>query len=133
MSMLRKDAQRAERSEDESDLAGSGEVPDEEVSLEPETPGGLKLTIMKGSGVGQTFPVGKGRRVIGTDVRCGIRLKGAGIAPRHVAVFTCVGQVVAEDLGAPGGTWVNGQKIQTRPLAKGDTLRVGDCELLVHR
>jgi pSer/pThr/pTyr-binding forkhead associated (FHA) protein len=132
MSMLRKDARRAESDEEYRPLIAPGLVPDEAAAIQPETEGGLKLTVMKGRGVGETYPVKSGRCLVGADVRCDIRLTDEGVAPRHVALLTRLGQLVAEDLGGSGGTFVNGRSIRTRPLGTGDTIRVGECELLVH-
>jgi hypothetical protein len=132
MSALRADVKRMESNEEVHPLFAPGLLPDEGVALEPEIQGGLKLTVMKGDAVGQTYTVTKGRCVIGADVRCGIRIVDVGVSPRHAAFTVRVGQLVLEDLGGPRGTYVNGRKITMRPIISGDMIRIGECELLVH-
>lgn len=39
-------------------------------------------------------------------------------------------QWIVRDLGSRNGTWVDGQRVTTSPLADGGTIRIGTCELV---
>ncbi|MFO0512809.1 MAG: FHA domain-containing protein, partial [Gammaproteobacteria bacterium] len=65
---------------------------------------------------------------------CAIRLRGAGIAARHLRIEMAPdGTYRLADLGGSAGTRVNGERVVVAAgLGGDDVLRVGDSEFTVH-
>jgi hypothetical protein len=65
---------------------------------------------------------------IGTARTNEVQVREAGVGFRHAVLHISVdGDVVVEDLGARGGTFVNGEQLHgKRPLSLGERLRLGD-------
>ncbi|NBU25267.1 MAG: FHA domain-containing protein [Gammaproteobacteria bacterium] len=70
----------------------------------------------------------------GQAPECAIRLRGAGIAPRHLRIEMAPdGTYRLADLGGSAGTRVNGERVVVAAgLGGDDILRVGDTEFTVH-
>ncbi len=54
----------------------------------------------------------------------------ASVAKRHCLITRREGAVVVTDLDSPQGTFVNDIAVKKKTLKNGDTLRIGDCELV---
>jgi pilus assembly protein CpaF len=65
---------------------------------------------------------------------CAIRLRGAGVAARHLRIdMAADGSFRLADLGGSAGTRVNGERVVVAAgLGQDDVLRVGDIEFTVH-
>ncbi|HEU4697706.1 MAG TPA: FHA domain-containing protein [Gemmatimonadales bacterium] len=82
---------------------------------------------------GQRFAVPAGETVVGSAPDAGIRLTGAGVAPRHLVVRGLPDGTVAVGRGAPDAeALVNGIRLGDDPtvLLHGDKLQVGAHELV---
>jgi tRNA A-37 threonylcarbamoyl transferase component Bud32 len=74
-----------------------------------------------------------GTLVIGSDAaRVGYVVSGAGVAEVHCAIGRAKGGGWAvKDLGSPGGTFLNGTRVEVAKLGLGDELRLGQVALRV--
>jgi DNA-binding NtrC family response regulator len=72
----------------------------------------------------RTTPVGDG--TLGRDPDCTIVLPGHDISRRHAETRRAGVVPVLRDLGSRNGTWVNGLKIDERPVGPQDVLRIGE-------
>ncbi|MFO7956151.1 MAG: SpoIIE family protein phosphatase [Candidatus Brocadiia bacterium] len=71
--------------------------------------------------------------VIGRDRGCDIWLADAAVSRRHAQLQqTEDARWALQDLGSRNGTFVNGERTNYSVLRNGDTVRVGDCELVLH-
>ena len=73
-----------------------------------------------------TFPA-----LIGERPDSGIQLDGPTVGNYHCLISRMDNQLVVWDLGAPGGTFVNGARVTKAALRTGDTLRLGGNEFTV--
>ena len=96
-------------------------------------PGGgrqtLRLEIKTGIFDGKRFDIALGSEAtIGKDADNSISIPETTISARHAAIRTVNGAFVVEDLGSTNGTFINGQRIERRPVTHGDTFKFGKCE-----
>lgn len=95
---------------------------------------GLELRFERGRRRGEALALVAGALRIGTARTNELQVREAGVSFRHAVLHVSAdGAVVLEELGARGGTFVNGAPVQgRRPLAPGDRVRLGDeVELLL--
>lgn len=71
-----------------------------------------------------TFSMGKGELTIGRNPGNDILIENVGVSRRHAVIKWTGDHAVVEDLGSANGTFVNGQKITSRPLQDGDEILV---------
>ncbi len=71
----------------------------------------VQIFIMKNGGLEGTEMVSGERFVIGSDASSAVVLDDPSIGARHLGVFVHEGKLAVQDLGAPGGTKVNGEVI----------------------
>jgi pSer/pThr/pTyr-binding forkhead associated (FHA) protein len=81
----------------------------------------------------RTIPLHSVATLVGRDVGCAVRLiNSAAVAGRHCLLRLDEGLLTVEDLGSPGGTFLNGQRVNGRqPVRPGDQLTVGPVSFLV--
>ncbi len=101
-----------------------------QLPVSAQAPSGGPLVLIAGDG--ETFPLAS-EMTVGRSLTGDIVLIGNGVAYQHARLTNEGDTVAVEDLGAPGGTFVNGEKIPARfPVV----LRVGDQiafgEVLLH-
>lgn len=74
-----------------------------------------------------------GRLVIGSDAtRAALTLPHAGVASVHCAIGrTKSGEWAIKDLGSPEGTFVNGERVDSKKLGAGDRIVLGSARLVV--
>jgi len=58
----------------------------------------------------------------------GVKIADPRCSRRHAAVTNENGSYSVRDLGSKNGTWVNGVRIETSPLSRGDHVRIGHAE-----
>jgi len=67
---------------------------------------------------------------LGRDEKCGVRLQAEGISRNHAQVIRENSRWLITDLMSKNGTEVNGETVDQRELADGDTIKVGDVMLV---
>jgi len=87
------------------------------------------LLVLEGAGVGTGLEVHSGS-VLGRDSSADLVIQDPRISRRH-ALFGCGldGVWIVKDLESSNGTLVNGEKVESKALSDGDTIRLGDTTL----
>ncbi len=70
--------------------------------------------------------------VVGRDPACEVRLDADDVSRRHARVAPDRAGHAVHDLGSTNGTWVNGEEVEVRHLARGDVVRIGAVALEYH-
>lgn len=94
----------------------------------------VKLIVASGKSAGRSIAIKRDKLLIGRAEECDIRPLSEDVSRRHCQVTVEPAQVWVEDLGSRNGTFVNGNRIETRTrtaVSNGDVLRVGVLELKV--
>ena len=96
-----------------------------------EPAGVLALRVVAGAGAGRSFPLFRGRLVVGRDPECDIVLTDPDASRRHAELRVGAGEVTIRDLGSTNGTSIDGEPVadDARPLPRGARIRIGDCLL----
>ncbi len=79
---------------------------------------------------GEAIPIQGRTLLIGRRSDCDIVLKEEGVDPVHAVVFELKGKRFVRDLNSSGGTQVADERIHERELRPGDTIRIGETEIL---
>jgi hypothetical protein len=84
-----------------------------------------------GPTTGVTLPLARHHQLVGGADRCDIQLPGAHVGPQHAVLTNRDGHTWVQDLGTPGGTFVNGQRLggAPYPLRRGDVVVFGTVAL----
>ena len=89
------------------------------------------LTIRSGKLRGTSVPVNGQGLVVGRDERCELVLSDGRVSRRHARLESHVdGRTTVHDLGSGNGTWVNGERVQSRDLTGNEQIQVGDTVLV---
>jgi CRP-like cAMP-binding protein/Zn-dependent protease len=93
----------------------------------------LRVPLLRVNGAPATeYLLDRPSVVLGQAPACDIPLQGEGIAPFHARLHHFYEVVVLEDMGSAEGVLVNGSRISSRcQLQEGDTIRLGDAELVL--
>jgi hypothetical protein len=76
--------------------------------------------------LGKQFVLYRNPTILGSSPKADVYLfKDPDIEPRHAAVHTVGNRREIEDLGTPGGTFVNGRPVRRQVLRDGDQIQVG--------
>jgi Nif-specific regulatory protein len=86
--------------------------------------------VIDGPDRGSKFRLGKGEHVVGRGADAEVRLTDEAVSRRH-AILTVDDGITVVDLGSHNGTQVNGQRVESGPVAVGDQVRFGDTTCLV--
>lgn len=89
------------------------------------------LLVEEGPGLkpGDAFPV-RGEALLGRAAGSDVRLFDPAAGPACARLRALGDEYWVEDLGGPGGTYLNGRRLEApAPLRHGDRLRVGDTVL----
>lgn len=89
----------------------------------------LTLTIVKGPGTGQIFPLDKPEVIVGREPGDGIKLEDLSVSRRHVRLILGTSTPEMEDMGSRNGTLLNGKPVTRHPLQTGDIIEIGQTTL----
>jgi len=91
----------------------------------PALTGPLRLEVVEGPDAGLAVPL-RGTIEIGTGSAAGVHLRDRHVEEAHARVSPDGDGAVVEDLGRPGGTFVNDAELHAPTLIRpGDTIQVG--------
>ena len=86
----------------------------------------LKLVRRGGPALtGEIRPAGRPPLQIGRGTSCDVVLADLAVSRLHARIRWQDEELVLEDLGSSGGTYVNGERVQRRSLRPGDVVRFG--------
>lgn len=89
------------------------------------------VRVLVGRNEGKDYILSKPMTILGRDERADIPLfADPTLAPQHAAIRTDGRRHVILDGGAPGGTFVNGQRVTEALLKDGDMIQLGQVRLL---
>jgi len=89
--------------------------------------------MLRGALAGKQFILFKSPMMIGSAPKCDIYLfKDSAIEPRHASVAKRGGKYLIQDQGTPGGTFVNGRKVDRHILQPNDIVSIGETVLKYH-
>jgi predicted component of type VI protein secretion system len=92
----------------------------------------LSLEIVEGPGTGLVFALTASTE-IGSGPSAGLRLDDPQVTDPHARVSPAEGGALVEDLGEPGGTFVNDSELHAPTRIKpGDEIQVGVTMLQLH-
>lgn len=83
------------------------------------------LTVLSGPDTGRVFSL-EGSPLIGRGQRCHVRVDDNSVSRAHAKIVAATGpRWTLEDLGSRNGTFVNGDRVDSRPLRDGDNIQLG--------
>ena len=89
------------------------------------------LTIRSGNQRGTSLHVNGEGFVVGRDEQCELVLSDGRVSRRHARLESHAdGRASLHDLGSGNGTWVNGERVQSRNLTGNEQIQVGDTVLV---
>ena len=96
------------------------------------TPSQAYVVVVRGTNVGESFPVTGPVMVVGRGAGADIRLNDEGISRFHCKIRQEGGGYLLEDLGSRNGTYCNGEPVlpTMRTLYEGDRLQIGTTFVL---
>jgi len=87
------------------------------------------LRVVQGPKTGASIPLGDRPLKVGRDRSCPIHIGHESISREHAELRPVGDQWMVADLGSSNGTFVNGSRIERRPLSEGDEIKIGDIVL----
>jgi diguanylate cyclase (GGDEF)-like protein len=101
-------------------------VPDALVARVQSATDPLALLVVGGQHeLGRVIRLGDGVQVIGRVPEADIQIVADTVSRRHAKLVVDGARVEVEDVESTGGTFVNGEKVRSTPLALGGTLQLG--------
>jgi hypothetical protein len=92
--------------------------------IEPVGADTAQLVVHEGAET-RTVVLTKDATTIGRLAECDVVVQDRGASRRHAQIRLHDGAYVLTDLGSTNGTRLNGQTVQSRPLADGDRITIG--------
>ncbi|MCK4742088.1 MAG: FHA domain-containing protein, partial [Anaerolineales bacterium] len=82
--------------------------------------------------VGHEFKLIKEATVVGRGKESHIQILDPKVSRKHIVIRFSAGGCVIDDLGSTGGTFVNGEIVQSAELNDGDTITIGETSFRFH-
>jgi pSer/pThr/pTyr-binding forkhead associated (FHA) protein len=89
------------------------------------------LVIIRGPNAGSRFALTEAVTTIGRHPDSGVFLDDVTVSRRHAEIRRTMSGFEVVDVGSLNGTYVNGSRIESSPLADGDQLQVGKYKVAV--
>lgn len=90
----------------------------------------LTLTLDSPNKQKHFFPVGNSPLLVGKHSQANLRLGGKEVSRKHCRLIPTESGWSVEDTGSKNGVFVNGERVKTQDLSDGDTIRIGEFQLL---
>jgi pSer/pThr/pTyr-binding forkhead associated (FHA) protein len=103
---------------------------DTQLDIEQLRSEGPLLVVIKGIGVGQTFPLESEEVQIGRDPDNDIFLDDVTVSRKHAAIRNAKGKFELVDTGSLNGTYKNRKRVEQAPLNDGDEVQIGKFRML---
>ncbi len=104
------------------------DVPVGAVDVAAGAPKRFALRMIKGVSPFGVYSL-EGEARIGRADECDVHLADPSVSRAHAVVETVGDEPIVRDLGSTNGTFVNGQRIETKTLHDGDELRFGNTRM----
>jgi pSer/pThr/pTyr-binding forkhead associated (FHA) protein len=88
------------------------------------------LVVVRGPNAGSRFLLDRDTTQVGRHPDSDIFLDDVTVSRRHAELRRTDSGVTVQDLGSLNGSYVNGDRVEERPLATGDELQIGRFKLL---
>jgi pSer/pThr/pTyr-binding forkhead associated (FHA) protein len=88
-----------------------------------------QLEVTGGPAAGRIFPLTGAQMVIGRAPTCDICLADTTVSRKHAILWNDQGSWCIADQGSTSGTIVNGQRVQSARLSRGDVIILGAITL----
>src|SRR5262245_33509296 len=75
---------------------------------------------------GPDIPLGRDPLMVGRHPDCDVRLPSIRVSRRHCCMTEVDGEVSVRDLGSTNGTLINGRRVESGRLRRGDLLSIAD-------
>jgi len=89
-----------------------------------------KIIVLSGPSTGLVLAIGGDPVFVGQERSNPLCLADPAVSPRHCSIGVHDGGYELVDLGSHNGTFVNGIPVGRKQLSDGDTIRIGNSELL---
>ncbi len=90
-----------------------------------------QIRVKSGPQKGKIIPVdGNQPIVIGREPSCSLQIVDRGVSREHAQIFRVGEMVFIRDLGSRNGCFVNEERVKEELLREGDTVRVGNTQLV---
>lgn len=92
----------------------------------------LVLRFISGKDYGREIPLPSGREIIvGRISEADLLILDDKVSRKHAKISTQGDQILIEDLESRNGTFVNGARIKSTPLAEGDEIQIGSSRIKI--
>ncbi len=91
------------------------------------------LAMKTADGEERSFPITKGRTIIGRDSRCDLRIAVPTVAEKHCEILLNGDVAEVHDLDSYTGTFRNGDRVDRAILDVNDRLTIGPATFVLRR
>ena len=91
------------------------------------------IRVKTGPHKGKIFEIMDEVITLGRDENQTIQILDQGVSRKHSEIFRIGELCFVRDLVSTNGTFVNGTSVRSCPLEPGDTVRIGDIDLVYER
>lgn len=91
----------------------------------------VNLVYFKPDGGRKDIPLDKPNVVIGRRPDCDVRVPVEGVSRQHCELVATADAVTVKDLGSSNGTYVNGERVESKIVEPGDRIQIGSVVLTV--
>jgi len=81
---------------------------------------------------GKTYPIQKGKTIIGRDTDADITVDDAGVSRKHFEIRVSNAGVIITDLGSTNGIYVEGHHVPAATLLDGNVIVAGRTKIVYH-
>lgn len=91
----------------------------------------VALLLLRDRGGKRRFALSREIVTIGRREDCDLRIPLGDVSRKHCTIIQDDSGLQIQDLGSSNGTFVNGERVQQKPLNAGDRLRIGSLRFVV--